>query len=161
MELDRAEVRALWHHIHGLLPVFGSFKQSQIQLIVSSTGHPPARKSTLRNVMKRFLESRYRVLSPFLDLPARRSQELLAHARKHFIASFPGCPSHPLTCSLVPLRGAALPPTTPFSVISSVSIPKGNDKEYLEDNGNPWGAYKMEVGPVFVSEAAWSLCVLQ
>lgn len=101
LELDRAEVRARWHHIDGLLPVFGSFKRSQIQLIVSSTGRHPTRKSTLRNVMKYFLESRYRVLSLFLDLPARRSLELLANAHKHFVASFSGRTSHPPTCSLV------------------------------------------------------------
>lgn len=49
---------------------------SLIQLIVSSTGHPPTHKGTLRNVIKYFLGSRYEVLSLSPRPPSRRSQNL-------------------------------------------------------------------------------------
>jgi hypothetical protein len=50
-ELDGTEVRALWSHIDGLFPMFGSLKQLQIQLIVSSNGSHPTHKGTIKNIM--------------------------------------------------------------------------------------------------------------
>lgn len=84
LEPDGAEVRVLRHHFDGPLPVSGSFKQSQIQVIVSPTGSPPTHKGTFRNTMTFFLESKCEVLSlgtwppgwEVMTSPRERSQTL-------------------------------------------------------------------------------------